>query len=106
MDQAAVAQPQQQSMLTVTGRVVCLALKLRRVFKDRALQGYITADRLWMWAGACSRTTYLCIDLDVQAHQIALSITNELVLHAGIPSAAALQLIKEVGHHLQLPTKV
>ena len=42
----------------------------------------------------------LCIDLDVQAYKVALSVADELVLHAGVPSAAALQLIKEVCHHL------
>lgn len=45
--------------------------------------------------------TYLCIDFDVQAYKVAAAVAGELILHAGITPAPALQLIKKVGHDLQ-----
>lgn len=45
--------------------------------------------------------TNLCVDLDVKAHKLTAAVPCELVLHAGIPPASALQLIKEVCHYLQ-----
>ena len=48
-------------------------------------------------------STDLCIDFDVQAYEVAAAVAGELVLHAGISPAPALQLIKKVGHNLQQP---
>lgn len=46
-------------------------------------------------------STDLCIDFDVQTYKVTAAVAGEFILHAGIPSAPALQLIKEVGHNLQ-----
>ena len=45
--------------------------------------------------------TDLCIDFDVQADKVAAAVAGELILHAGIAPAPALQLIKKVSHNLQ-----
>ena len=45
--------------------------------------------------------TDLCIDSDVQANQVTAAVACEFILHAGIPAAPALQLVKEVCHNLQ-----
>ena len=47
------------------------------------------------------RRTDLCIDFDVQAHEVTAAVACELVLHAGVTPAPALQLVKKVGHDLQ-----
>lgn len=49
----------------------------------------------------CHGLCQFVVDLDVQTHQVVLTIPCDVVLHAGIPLAAALQLIEEVGHNLQ-----
>lgn len=44
---------------------------------------------------------HLVVDLDVEAHKRVLSVASHVVLHAGIPTAAALHLIEEICHHLR-----
>ena len=50
-----------------------------------------------------NKGTNLSIDFDVQADEVTAAVACELVLHAGISAAPALQLIKEVCHHLHTP---
>ena len=47
-----------------------------------------------------TRRDHLIVDFDVEADQIAFAVAYLMVLHAGIPSTPALQLVEEVCHNL------
>ena len=52
------------------------------------------------------RGTHLIVDFDVQADKVALAVADLVILHAGIPSAPALQLVKKVCDDLPYPIKL
>lgn len=62
---------------------------------------YRAHGRQYQQLGLEAVMLHLIVDFDVKADQVAFAIPYLMILHAGIPSTPALELVKEVCDHLR-----